>query len=241
MSVSVIQARMGSTRFPGKVLFALGDRSILAWVVRAAFAAEATDRVVVATTSGSADDFVSAEASALGATVVRGDEEDVLSRFLLATEGEADASRVVRLTADCPLLDPQLIRACSQVFEALDVDYFSTTARRSLPRGLDVEVASVGALRRAGREAAGVDRTHVTSYLYREPGRFRVAGLTFSPPADDLRVTLDTVEDAAAIEAIVEELGDRPPSWREVVDLLRRRPDIVALNNGVRQKDLDEG
>lgn len=241
MPVIIIQARMGSTRLPGKVLRPLASRSVLGWAIRAAQAAHVTDRVIVATTSRDDDDVVTDAARAAGAEVVRGDEEDVLARFLLALEGEYDTTAVVRLTADCPLLDPALIRACVRAFEALGVDYLSTISPRSLPRGLDIEVASVGALRRTGREADGVDRAHVTSYLYREPGRFRVAGLTFSPPADDLRVTLDTPADAAAIEAIVDELGDRPPSRHEVVDLLRRRPDIVDLNVRVRQKSLDEG
>lgn len=241
MLVIIIQARVGATRLPGKVLRPLARRSVLGWVVRVALASQVADRVVVATTTRRDDDAVTDAATALGAEVVRGDEDDVLSRFLLAVEREDDATVVVRLTADCPLLDPALIRACARVFNSLDVDYVSTISPRSLPRGLDVEVAAAGALRRAGREASGADRVHVTPYLYREPGRFKVAGLTFSPPADDLRVTLDTPEDADAIDAIVEELGDRPPAWREVVDLLRRRPDIVALNAEVRQKSLDEG
>lgn len=241
MATIVIQARMGSTRLPGKVLRPLAGRSVLGWVVRAAQAADVADRVVVATTTRETDADVADAARAAGAEVVRGDEEDVLARFLLALEDLDDPASVVRLTADCPLLDPALIRVCVGAFEALEVDYLSTISPRSLPRGLDVEVASVGALRLAGREAGRVDRAHVTSYLHRQPGRFRVAGLTFSPPADDLRVTLDTKEDAAAIEEIVDHLGDRPPSWHQVVDLLRRRPDIVELNADVRQKNLDEG
>ena len=241
MAAIVIQARMGSTRLPGKVLRPLAGRSVLAWVIRAARVSEAAEQVVVATTTSRDDDAVADEAVASGAEVVRGDEEDVLSRFLVAIEQEEDEIGVVRLTADCPLLDPTIIRACVRIFEVLDADYVSTISPRSLPRGLDVEVASAGALRRAGREARGADRVHVTSYLYREPGRFEVAGLTFSPSADDLRVTLDTPEDARAMEALVDELGDRPPAWREVVELLRRRPDIVALNAEVRQKSLDEG
>lgn len=241
VAVIVIQARMGSTRLPGKVLRPLAGRSVLGWVVHAARASEAAERVVVATTTRPDDDVVVEEATASGAEVIRGDEDDVLSRFVKAVDQEDDATGVVRLTADCPLLDPTLVRACVRVFDALDVDYVSTISPRSLPRGLDVEVASAGALRRADREASGADRAHVTSYLYRELGRFRVAGLTFSPPADDLRVTMDTIEDVAAIEAIVEVLGDRPPLWREVVDLLRHRPDIAALNTEVRQKNLDEG
>jgi spore coat polysaccharide biosynthesis protein SpsF len=195
---------------------------------------------VVATTELSEDDAVVALARDEGIDHVRGPVEDVLSRFLMASEGR-DESVVIRLTGDCPLLDPAVIARTVAAFESQDVDYLSSTLERTLPRGLDVEVFSASALRRAGEEAEGIDRVHVTSYLYRHPERFRVAGLTFEPHAGDLRVTLDTAEDAAALDAIVRELGDRPPAWTEVVDLLRRRPDIAALNSDVVQKDIEEG
>lgn len=241
MADVIIQARMGSSRLPGKVLRPLGGRSVLAWVIRAAVASQAAERVVVATSDAPADDMVAAAARELGADVHRGSELDVLSRFVGALDGRSDATTVVRLTADCPLLDPSLIRACVGAFEALETDYLSTVNPRTLPRGLDVEVTSAGALRVANRSASGADRAHVTSFLYREPGRFRVAGMTFAPPAAHLRVTLDTPEDARAIEQIVAALGDHPLAWRDVVDLLSKRPDIVALNAGVRQKSLSEG
>lgn len=233
---------MRSTRLPGKVLRELGGRPVLGWVIRAASDALGQDQVVVATSTMWADNEVAAFAAQLDVEVTRGSEQDVLARFVQAVEehgGSADA--VARLTADCPLLDPALIRAATAAFELLDVDYLSTTDPRSLPRGLDVEVVSVDALRRADEQATGADRSHVTSWLYREPGRAMTASLSFKPAADDLRVTLDTAEDMAALEAVVTELGDRPPSWREVVRLLRGRPDIVELNAEVRQKRLEQG
>lgn len=238
--IAVIQARMGSTRLPGKVLRDLCSRPVLGWVVRAATEAVGLERVVVATTTRTEDDVVTELAKELGVRVSRGSERDVLGRFMHAMD-EHGGGAAVRLTADCPLLDPALIRAAVAAFDELDVDYLSTITPRSLPRGLDVEVASAEALRTADAETIGADRAHVTSYLYREPGRFRTAGLTFQPKADDLRVTLDTEADAAALDAIVDELGDRPPPWREVVELLRGRPDIVALNAEVEQKPIDEG
>lgn len=241
MADIIIQARMGSSRLPGKVLRPLGGGSVLAWVVRAAALSQAAERVVVATSVAPVDDVVASAATALGVEVHRGSEHDVLSRFIGALEGRDDATTVVRLTADCPLLDPSLIRGCVGAFAALTTDYLSTVGPRTLPRGLDVEVTTAGALRVADRRASGADRAHVTSFLYREPEQFRVTGVTFAPAADDLRVTLDTPEDARAIEEIVAELGDRPPPWQDVVALLRRRPDIVAMNADVRQRPLSEG
>lgn len=241
MVAIVIQARMGSTRLPGKVLRPLSGRPVLQWVARAAHESAVADRVIVATTHHPDDDAIPPAVDSMDVEIVRGDKDDVLSRFLMALEGAPAREPVVRLTADCPLLDPAVIRACVRAFQELDVDYLGTTIPRSLPRGLDVEVTSVEALTLAGAAASGADRTHVTSYLYRDPGRFRLAGITFTPPANDLRVTLDTPEDFVAIEAIVEALGDRSPSWEEVVALLRTRPDIVEINSTVRQKPVDEG
>lgn len=240
MTLAVIQARMGSTRLPGKVLRPLGGRPVVGWVIRAALEAGVFEGVVVATTTAAEDDDLAEVARGLGAGVVRGDTEDVLSRFVLALDTFPTAA-VARLTSDCPLLDPAVLRAAVGAFAAAEVDYLSTVTPRSLPRGLDAEVVSADALRRAAGEASGADRAHVTSHIYRHPSDYRVAGLVFAPDASDLRVTLDAPEDAALLDAIVAELGDPAPSWREVVALLRSRPDLVKINAGVVQKELSEG
>lgn len=232
---------MGSSRLPGKVVRPLGGRPILSWMVRAARTASTVDEVVVATSTDPGDDAVAALGEELGVPVVRGSEDDVLSRFVLALETtEADA--VVRLTADCPLADPALIDSVVGLWRAdPTLDYTATTLVRTLPRGLDVELASRRALLVADEEAESFHRTHVTSYLYDSKRQFRTMGLVVQPAANDLRVTLDTAEDGEMLDAVVAELGDRAPAWHEVVDLLRARPDLTRLNAGVRQKKLSDG
>jgi spore coat polysaccharide biosynthesis protein SpsF len=238
----VIQARMGSTRLPGKVLRPLAGRPVLSWVIRAAMLAEATDDVVVATTTSSDDDQVAALADAQGARVVRGSVDDVISRFTTATADDPDDDLVVRLTADCPFADPALIRASVAYARRSDAELVTNALPpRTTPHGLDVEVLSVGALRRASAAAVGVDRTHVTSWLYREPDRCRIETIGLWPPADDLRITLDTTEDAELLDVLAARLGDRAPSWVELVNLLRSAPELAGLNRQVRQKTLDEG
>jgi len=236
---AVVQARVGSRRLPGKVLRHLGDRPVLEWVVRAARAAD-LDGVVVATSEQPADDAVADLAASLGAAVTRGPEDDVLTRFQIALD-EHPCDAVVRLTADCPLLDPALV---SQVVGAWrcdpTYDYVSTTLVRTLPRGLDVELAAAEALVDVGRSARGHDRIHVTSGLYSDPNRYRLLGLVFAPAAEDLRITLDTAEDAALLDGLVATLGG-PAGWREVIATLRKRPDLVALNARVEQKPLEAG
>lgn len=237
----MVQARTGSTRLPGKVLLPLAGRPVLGWVVRAARAAAGIDDVVVATSTAPGDDAVAELAGDLGVAVVRGSEDDVLSRFVLARE-QAGADAVVRLTADCPLLDPALITQVAAAWRAdPSLGYVATTLVRTLPRGLDTELVSATALATADARAAGHHRVHVTSWLYAEPGRCRALGLVVQPDSHDLRVTLDTRADAALLAAVVAELGDAPPAWADLVGLLRARPDIAALNGDVRQKALEEG
>jgi spore coat polysaccharide biosynthesis protein SpsF len=238
---AVIQARTGSARLPGKVLEDLGGRPVLEWVVRAASAATQVDTVIVATSTMAGDDVVAELAGSLGVPVVRGSEDDVLSRFVAALDAHP-ADALVRLTADCPLLDPTLIDAVAGAWAAAPVhDYVSTVLVRCLPRGMDVELVTAGALRAVDRVAVGHDRVHVTSRLYAEPTAYRLLGLCVTPPANDLRVTLDTSEDLTLLRALVAELPDAPASWRDVVAVLRARPDLVAINSGVQQKPLAAG
>lgn len=238
---AVIQARTGSTRLPGKVLEDLGGRTVLEWVVRAAQAATSIETVIVATSTQARDDLVADLGKSLGVAVIRGSEDDVLSRFVAALDAYP-AEAIVRLTADCPLLDPTLIDAVAGAWAGAPVhDYVSTVLVRCLPRGLDVELVTAAALRAVDRIATGHDRVHVTSRLYAQPSSYRLLGLCVTPPANDLRVTLDTREDLALLRALVAELPDAPPAWSDVVAILRARPDLVAINSAVQQKPLAAG
>ena len=238
---AVIQARTGSTRLPGKALADLGGRPVLEWVIRAARTANQIDQVIVATSTAEGDDAVVDLADSLGAAVVRGSEDDVLSRFVAALDAHP-ADAVVRLTADCPLLDPSVIDSVAGAWAAAPIhDYASTVLVRCLPRGLDVELVTARALREVDRIAVGHDRVHVTSAVYADPTAYRLLGLCVMPPANDLRVTLDTPEDLVLLRALVAELPDAPPPWRDVVAILRGRPDLVAINSRVSQKPLEAG
>lgn len=238
---AVIQARTGSTRLPGKALADLGGRPVLEWVIRAARTANQIDQVIVATSTAEGDDAVADLADSLGAAVVRGSEDDVLSRFVAALDAHP-ADAVVRLTADCPLLDPSVIDSVAGAWAAAPIhDYASTVLVRCLPRGLDVELVTARALREVDRIAVGHDRVHVTSAVYADPTAYRLLGLSVMPPANDLRVTLDTPEDLVLLRALVAELPDAPPPWRDVVAILRGRPDLVAINSRVSQKPLEAG
>ncbi len=238
---AVIQARLGSTRLPGKVLADLGGLTVLEWVVRACRSAAQIDGVVVATTTEPADDEIVALCQRLGVDVVRGSESDVLSRFIAAVDA-FPCDGLVRVTADCPLLDPEVLDAVVAAWRAAPhVDYASSVLVRTLPHGLDCEVVSTDVLRRVDATATGVDRVHVTSAIWTDPETYAVMGVCYAPAANDIRVTLDTDDDLTMLRALVAELGTGVPSRRSILDAARRRPDIVRLNADVRQKALDEG
>lgn len=238
---AVVQARMGSTRLPGKVLRDLDGLPVLGWVTRALQAVRGVDEVVIATSTLSGDDAIERYAAEAGISCVRGPEEDVLTRFCMALNAyPADA--VVRITADCPLLDPCLVNQVVAAWRADPTwDYVATTLVRTLPRGLDVELVSAAALRSIDEVAAGFHRQHVTSLLYTEPQGRRLLGLSIAPDASDLRVTLDTTADWDALTALVNRLGNRLLDWQEVVACLREHPEIAALNGDVQQKPISAG
>jgi spore coat polysaccharide biosynthesis protein SpsF len=198
------------------------------------------DEVVLATTVLPEDDPLAEHvARALGAGVVRGPVEDVLARYVAAAAG-ARAEAVVRITADCPLLSPEVSgRVVARFLEAAGaLDHASNVVRRTWPRGLDTEVLSREALERAHREAVEPpDREHVTRYVYRHPERFRTGSVEGERDLSAHRWTVDTPEDLALAERLYDELGARGCfEVDDVLAALARHPDWAELNRGVAQK-----
>jgi len=235
--VAMVQARMGSTRLPGKVLFDLAGETVLARVVRRVQRARLVQQVVVATSTSDTDSAIVDESSRLGIECFRGSEQDVLDRYYQAAK-RVTADVIVRITSDCPLIDPELVDETVHVFLAKNADYASNVSPRLYPRGLDTEVFSMPALERAWREADQAhEREHVTPYFYEHPEIFRLA---FAPAKSDYshhRWTLDTPEDLALLRAIYQAFHDRlDAGWREVLEFVEQRPDLAALNSGVVQK-----
>jgi spore coat polysaccharide biosynthesis protein SpsF len=242
--VAVIQARMTSTRLPGKVLMQVMGRPMLAYQVERVARAKRVDRIVLATTTNTSDDAVAAFAQDVDIGLYRGSEHDVLQRVTEAarsSRAEGQPTAVVRLTADCPLIDPNLIDAVvDRLTDAQNpVDYASNAIPRCWPIGLDVEAMTFEALSQADREATDVyDREHVTPFLYRQPNRFRLGHVPSPEPLSQHRWTLDEPADFALLSGILTALYPSKPhfGYRDVLDLLQQRPDLSQLNAGVAQK-----
>lgn len=195
MIVAILQARMTSTRLPGKVMKPILGMPMIGRHIERLNRCESLDRIVVATSRDPSDDGLAAYCESLGVRIFRGPLDDVLSRFAGAAIANG-AGHVVRLTADCPLADPGVIDACVWRHVETGADYTSNTIERSYPDGLDVEVMTVAALKTMQAEAKDpYEREHVTPFLYRHPERFRIAQLVQSAQRSDRRWTVDTPED----------------------------------------------
>jgi len=241
-TVAIIQARMGSTRLPGKVLMDIAGRSMLAWVVSRTKRAATVDEVVVATTGLPADDAIVAECAAMDVPVFRGSEDDVLDRYHRTAE-VFDADTVVRITSDCPLIDPEIIDRVVAAFTDNPVDYACNILARGYPRGLDVEVFSRAVLEETRHRAERPhERVHVTPYIYGHAERFKLHSVPYEDDHSDLRWTVDTAEDLEAVRGIAEALGGRDDfGWRDALEVVRRNPQLADINRSVRQKALEEG
>lgn len=240
--VAIVQARMESTRLPGKVLADLAGRTMLARVVRRVRRAALVDRVAVATSDAPEDDVVAAECRRLAVPCFHGSENDVLDRYRRAA-GAFSADVVVRVTADCPMIDPGVIDLAIAAFLRARPDYASNTLRRTWPRGLDTEVTTAAALDRAWREATeDYQRVHVMPYFYQNPDRFGLLSVTGPHDLGDWRWTVDTPEDLEFARAIFGRLGPGDGfSWRDVRRLVTAEPSLADINRHVRQKALVVG
>ncbi len=239
---AIVQARMGSTRLPGKALLDIAGMSMLARVIDRTRRAQTIDRVIVATTTKAQDDPLAAHARALAVEVYRGDEEDVLDRYYQAARLHR-LDVVVRITSDCPLLDPGLVdRVVRPLLDPLsNVDYSANTLRRTYPRGLDVEAVPFATLERVWREAQSAhERAHVFPYIYEHPDRFSLAGIADPVDRSAMRWTVDTEEDLLFVREVCRALGARDFTWMDVVQVLEARPELLQINSLVRQRSAHE-
>lgn len=239
-TVAIVQARTGSTRLPRKVLLDLAGAPVLTRVVNRTSRAITLDEVVVATTTNPEDEEIVRLCISSGWLCFRGSENDVLDRYYwIARECQADV--IVRITSDCPMIEPEIVDLCVQsFFQSSSVDYVSNTLPpRNFPRGLDVEVMSFEALERAWHEDRNPAwREHVTPYIYRHPELFSLRAVTNDVDLSNLRWTVDTVEDLALARCIYEYFGHDYFSWREVLAALVEHPNWLTINCHISQKEI---
>jgi len=243
--VAIIQARMGSSRLPGKVLKEIGGLPMLFRVVLRARRAQTLGHVVIATTTDEGDDAIVDFCTSKGFPCFRGDPYDVLDRYYQAA-CLFNAQVVVRLTGDCPLIDPFEIDRTVRTFDEVGVDFAANRLpppwKRTTPIGMDTEVVSFDALKRAWQEAEEkYAREHVMPYLYEEDGRFKVALVDHEPDLGHLRLTVDTAEDLELVRRIYDHFGNTDDfSLKDILSLIEKHPEWMAINEGVEHKSYND-
>ena len=242
MRVGIIsQARMTSTRLPGKVLLPAAGQPLLAWHVQRLRQTELPIFLVI--TTNAADDVLADFAAEHSLPITRGDEHDVLSRYYACATAHA-LDVVVRVTSDCPLIAPELISEGVRRYLAAQDSrlYLSNALERTYPRGFDFEVFSYKLLAEAQAQATRPeDREHVTPYLHQNrPGTVRFAHLTRPTDASQYRLTVDTPEDFTLIQTLLEEHNAGTLGAEELITLLDAHPELAAINAHIEQKKLGQ-
>lgn len=232
-TLAVLQARMSSTRLPGKVLAEVAGAPMILRQIERLKRARRLDRIVVAASIDPSDDILVQTLGARGVDVHRGPLDDVLARYQGALQAFGPAEHLVRLTGDCPLADPDVIDATIALHLERGTDYAANTpAHRTYPKGLDVEVMRSDVLLRAAREAQDpYEREHVTPYLYRHPERFAQAFLSQAADEGEVRWTVDRPDDLEFVRAVYEALYPKAPDFTsdDIRAFVRTRPDLMML------------
>lgn len=241
-TVAIIQARMGSTRLPGKVLKKVLGKPLLEYQLERVKKSRLIDEIVVATTVKEQDQPIVDFCMEKGVSCYRGSEEDVLARYYEAAKAyEADI--VVRLTSDCPVIDPDVIDRVIQAFlEDEEADYVSNTLERTFPRGMDTEVFSFQALEQAFQSARmQSEREHVTPYIWKNSDRFSIKSVFHRDDLSIHRWTVDTPEDFELIKKMIEHLYrvQRDFSMEDMLQLLDQHPQWKEINAHIEQKKVE--
>jgi spore coat polysaccharide biosynthesis protein SpsF len=262
-TVAIIQGRMSSSRLPGKVLLDIAGKPMIEHVIERTRRARTLDAVTVATTTDPSDDPIAAFAVSLGIPYTRGSLHDVLDRYYQAAKTH-EADVIVRITADCPVIDPdvidqtvKLVTDHSSLITDFSCNRLPPPFTRSFPIGLDVEICTFAALERAWKESTETfHREHVMPYLYEgthlasrtlhlaegvSPRGFHIAQLNHNPDYGSLRWTVDTPEDLIFIREIFARLKDRSHfTWYDVLEIVQKEPQLAQINAEIRHKTMTE-
>lgn len=237
---AIVQARMGSSRLPGKTLMPLVDRPMVELLLERLQRAKRVDKIILATTVAPSDDALAAHLETLGVACARGSEEDVLERYwqAAAKAGAKAHDVIIRVTGDCPLVDPALVDTLVEAYFEQEADYVSNVSPPSFPDGLDLELFSFAALSKAQTEVVSAyEREHVTPYL-RESGKFTTHNVALAEDLSGLRWTVDEQHDLDVVRNVVAAFAPRTDfTWTEVLDLARQRPDLFAANASIERNE----
>ena len=233
----IIQARMGSSRLPSKVLMKSDDgRPLLYYVINQLRYCTKVKNLVIATTTNQEDDEIEKFANDNSVNIFRGKEKDVLDRYFQCAK-KYSFSTIVRITADCPLIDPQIVDKVIGKFFSGNYDFATNTLTRTFPIGTDVEVFSFSALNRAWENTQlPSEREHVTPYLRKEEN-FKIINIENDKNISNLRLTVDRIEDFELIKQILNNISINPIHLEDVLELFSRKPELIEINKHINHNE----
>ena len=233
----IIQARMGSSRLPSKVLMKSDDgRPLLYYVINQLRYCTKVKNLVIATTTNQEDDEIEKFANDNSVNIFRGKEKDVLDRYFQCAK-KYSFSTIVRITADCPLIDPQIVDKVIEKFFSGNYDFATNTLTRTFPIGIDVEVFSFSALNRAWENTQlPSEREHVTPYLRKEEN-FKIINIENDKNISNLRLTVDRIEDFELIKQILNNISINPIHLEDVLELFSRKPELIEINKHINHNE----
>ncbi|WP_102692921.1 cytidylyltransferase domain-containing protein [Rummeliibacillus pycnus] len=238
--IAIIQARMGSTRLPGKILKEVNGKPLLLHQINRLKHSKLIDQLVIATTIEKQDDLIEDFCKKYNVSFFRGSENDVLARYYEASE-QFGGDVIVRLTSDCPIIDPDIVDKTIQYYLENQFNYVSNTIERTYPRGLDTEVFSKKTLDVAYHEATlPRDREHVTAYIYTHPEQFSVGSFKENVDYSKYRWTVDTKEDLQLVQNILKRFNGREDdfTFEEAILLMKENPKWFEINSHIEQKKI---
>lgn len=242
--VAIIQARFGSTRLPGKILKDLSGKPLLWHVVNRLSHSKLCNKIVIATTTEPEDDKVESYCVENNFPYYRGSSENVLSRYYEAAK-VFGAEIIIRITSDCPLIDPDIIDKMLEQFlsEKSNIDYMSNVFPRTFPRGLDTEIFTSEALEKSFNNAIKQNELeHVTPYIYQHPEIFKIKNFANDKDLSFHRWTVDTSEDYELIKSIYDKIyePDKIFLLNDILELFDKQPELIKINQNIKQKSLGE-
>ena len=234
----IIQARMGSTRLPGKTMKKInGDIPMLKFQLEQLESSKYIKKIVIATTTMGSDNLIVNFCEENNLDYFRGQSKDVLDRYYQCAK-EKQFDNIVRITADCPLIDPVIVDSVIEQFEKSKVDYISNVHPRTFPDGCDVEVFSFTAIENAWKNATlPSEREHVTPYIWKNPEKFSINNYQNNKNLSKLRLTLDYNDDLILIRKMIREINSRPITLNQILTLLSRMPELIKINDSHNSTD----
>ncbi len=227
----ILQARMSSTRLPGKIMMIIKNRPIIDYVVTQLQFSKNIEKIVIATTDNQVDDLLIDYATKKSISIFRGSEKDVLDRYYKCAK-KYNFSIIVRITSDNPLIDPEIIDQVITKFKSKNIDFISNEHPPTLPQGFAVEVFSFNALENSWKNAKkNSEREHVSPYMYNNPDLFKLYNMNFNTDLNHIRCTLDRENDFLFLEKLISSVEKQPILLKDILEFVNKNPKSIEINN----------